>query len=312
MGYRNPTAIGDAVRVSTSTSAERVRTQLDSLAGAGLDTATFTATALDVLTRAVPFSAACLATSDPATDLVTAAFKQGGLNNDRDDLWAHLEYEVPDYLHLPELLRRGGLASTVAIEADGDLRRSTRHTELLNPHYSIHDELRVAFRADGATWGFACLFRDRPGDLFSPAEVEFVGSLSSVFATGLRAGMLAAARVDPAPTVDGPAVLIVGADDEVVQATLGAQARVTELGGGALGSSQLPLLLNVLVGAAASSRPAASPPCRAPAPALRVASGSSPTRHRSPAATVIAVTSSSPLKKHARRRSCRSWSPRSA
>jgi DNA-binding CsgD family transcriptional regulator len=250
LGYHSPAAIGDALRVSSTVRADRVRSQIESLAVSGLDTATFAANVFDLLVRAVPFSTACFTTVDPATELVTAAYKWGGLSDEQDGLWAYLEYEVPDVLHLPELTRRAEVASSMAIETGGDLRRSRRHTELLDRHYSLQDELRVAFRADGATWGFACLHREQDTSFYSPAEVEFVSTLSPALALGARAGMLANLVDDSMPSNDGPAVLVVGADDEVVQATIGAQGRVSDLGGGPLGDAPLPLLLNALVGAA--------------------------------------------------------------
>jgi DNA-binding CsgD family transcriptional regulator len=250
LGYRSPAAIGDAGTVTTTARADRVRSQIESLALSGLDTATFAANALDLLARAVPFSTACFTTVDPATQLVTAAYKWGGLTNERDGLWAHLEYEVPDVMHLPELAQRPDNATSMSIETDGDLKRSRRHTDLLDAHFGLDDELRMLFRADGATWGFACLHRLRGSQHYSPAEVEFVGTLSSAFAVGARAGMLAELADEPLLDSVGPAVLVIGPDDEVVQATIGAQDRVTDLGGGPLGDSALPVLLVALVGAA--------------------------------------------------------------
>ena len=50
---------------------DRVRTRLDGLAAAGLDLSTFGMAAIDLLSQALPFSAACLAPADPATELVT-------------------------------------------------------------------------------------------------------------------------------------------------------------------------------------------------------------------------------------------------
>jgi DNA-binding CsgD family transcriptional regulator len=145
----------------------------------------------------------------------------------------------------------------------------------------LHDELRVAFRADGATWGFACLFRESAGDTFSAAEVDFVAGLSSAFATGLRAGMLVGAARQ-SPIIEGPAVIVIGADDQVAQATIGAQERVTELGGGTLGSSQLPLVLRVLVGAAREFAAGRFP--NVPRARTRTASGQWVVAHASPLA----------------------------
>jgi DNA-binding CsgD family transcriptional regulator len=250
LGYRIAPRVGDTVGVRPTARAERIRSQIETLSVAGLDTATFAANSFDLLSRAVPFATACFTTVDPATELATAAFKWGGLDSERDRLWAHLEYEVPDVLHLPELSRRAEPAGTIAIETEGDLSRSRRHTELLDRHFSLQDELRVAFRADGATWGFACLHREQGTSFYSPAEVDFVATLSHAFAVGARAGMMVDLAHEPELDPEGPAVLVIDANDEVVQATVGAQRRVSDLGGGPIGSARLPLVLDVLVGAA--------------------------------------------------------------
>jgi hypothetical protein len=54
------------------------------------------AAALDVLVRAVPFSATCLAQVDPETRLISGDVKWGGLGDERDEVWASCEYEGPD------------------------------------------------------------------------------------------------------------------------------------------------------------------------------------------------------------------------
>ena len=197
-------------------SAERVRDQIDGLAAAGLDWTTFGTAAIETLRRALPFSAACLATLDPATELVTATVKWGDVDDDHDLQWSYYEYEVDDVYDFRAVARRPGAVTALGTETGGDLARSRRWAEMFSPLWDYSDELRAGLSADGATWGGIALFH-QGGRTFTPAEQEFVSSVAGGFARGLRAGLVAGAvDLATAGDGDGPAVLVVGADDEVV------------------------------------------------------------------------------------------------
>ena len=62
--------------------AERARSRVESLAVAGLDVPTFSLAATEVLRSALPFTAACMAPVDPATEILTGTVKWGGLTDD--------------------------------------------------------------------------------------------------------------------------------------------------------------------------------------------------------------------------------------
>ncbi len=66
------------------------------MATAGLDPTQFGTAAIEVLAQALPFTAACLAPADPATELITTTFKWGGLTDEQDDEWAFWEYEADE------------------------------------------------------------------------------------------------------------------------------------------------------------------------------------------------------------------------
>jgi DNA-binding CsgD family transcriptional regulator len=260
----------------TTTVAERVRAQVDGLAASGLDADTFGTAAFDVLRRAVPFVAGCLGTADPATGLVTGTVKCGGLTDETDDQWAHFEYEVDDPT---AFLRLAGRPGGVLALSTADARHgSPRLAEFLSPVWNLSEEVRFALRVDGGTWGFMALFRDGRGS-FTAAEQDFLSGVAPSLATGLRTGLLAAAAGRAVPA-DGAAVLVVDADGEVVSASLGAEARVADLGGGPVGRSPLPMALLTLVRAArrvtADGRPAV------PRLRLRTLSGHWVVAHASP------------------------------
>jgi DNA-binding CsgD family transcriptional regulator len=230
--------------------AERARAQLEALATSGRDVPSFGQAALDVLTRAVPFSAACLAPADPATRLVTGNVKWGGLGDERDEEWAYYEYEGPDLYNFLTVADRPSGVGTAQIETGGDLRRSVRFTEFYRPTWDFSDEARIALQTDGGTWGFLALFRDGPASAFTAAEQAYLSGVRATLAVGLRAGILASAATDLLPAAHGPAVLVVDAAGEIAKASVGAAAGVADLGGGPLGQSPLPQGLRVLVGAA--------------------------------------------------------------
>jgi DNA-binding CsgD family transcriptional regulator len=248
LGYSSAPAHTTLCAVRSSMLAERVRAQMEGLAVSGLDVPTFSESALEALARAVPFSAACFATADPATGLVTGTVKTG-LDDHHDDEWAHFEYVVPDPSAFLELSRRPGGVVGLQSETDGRLEVSPRFTDFIRRYWDFGDELRAALTADSTTWGFVALFRES-GAAFTPLEQEFVSTIGSTLATGLRSGLLAAAGAPAAALVDGPAVLVVDDRGEIASASVGAAAQVAELGGGPLGSSPLPLALLGLVNAA--------------------------------------------------------------
>lgn len=229
------------------TSAERTRQQLASLAASGLDQHSFASTAIPLLQKAVPFDASCTAGLDPATLLVTDTIKLA-IGDGHDMEWAHFEYEVDDVAKFTELARRSDSVTTVELETKGDTARSARQTEFLRPNFHFAHELRAALRVDGSTWAGFCLFRQEGSSGFSPAEVEFISSITDSFALGMRMGLLAGAP-SLEPSAHGPSVLIVGSDDSLDQLSPGADSRLAELGGDAeLG--RLPMHLLTLVAAA--------------------------------------------------------------
>ncbi|RBY90893.1 response regulator transcription factor [Blastococcus sp. TF02A-26] len=258
--------------------AERVRAQVDGLAASGLDVDTFTATAFDVLRRAVPFVAGCVGSADPATGLITGTVKYGVLTHETDDEWAHYEYEVDDPTAFLRVARLPGGVLALGEAGSGLVGRSPRFQDFLRPVWGFDDEVRLALRAEDSTWGFMALFREGNGG-FTAADQAFLSSVAPSLATGLRAGLLVTAA-GRATEVDGPAVVVVDAAGEVVSASLGAEARVADLGGGPLGRSALPMALLTLVRAARRATVEGRPAL--PRMRLRTASGSWVVAHASP------------------------------
>jgi DNA-binding CsgD family transcriptional regulator len=222
-----------ADQVTSALTRERVRRDIDVLAHAGLDTATFLAEVYESLHRAVASSAACVATVDPATQLTTGAFKFGDLagRQDTDELWGMLEYGDVEPTSFTQLAAAGLPAVGMHLTTGGDVRRSRRMRELVQSAIGCTDELRVVASAGGQLWGGVAMFRDARSTPYREEDVEFVSSLSGSLARGLRVGLLARLAGGPsaAPSGRGPAVMLFDADAHLQQASVGAETRLAEL-----------------------------------------------------------------------------------
>ncbi len=219
--------------MASALTAERVRRDVEVVARAGLDIDTFLAEAVTSLHRAVPYVAACLATVDPSTELLTGTRKYGDLlgRDAHDHDWGLIEYGAIERTAFREMSRAGLSAAGVHEVYSGDTERSNRLRTFMKPHFGYTDEMRVIFRDNGSqVWGGAAFFRDPDTGPFETEEIDFVGSLSSAFAAGMRTGLLARmATTASAPASTGPTVLIVGPDDQIKQTSMGAEQRLSEL-----------------------------------------------------------------------------------
>lgn len=229
--------------------AERARVEIRALATAGLDLPTFGQAAMDVLTRAVPFSVACLAPADPATGLITGNVKWGPVGDEHDDRWIFHEYEGPDPFNFQVVARRPGGVATAQVETGGDLNSSPRFTDLYH-FWDVGDEARMALQTDGAAWGFLALFRDGARSAFTSVEQEYLSGIRSALGVGLRAGTIASAATELLPASHGPVVLVVDGDDEIVRLSVGAAEGLANLTGEPIGRSPLPFSVRALAAAA--------------------------------------------------------------
>ena len=219
--------------MATGLIAERVRRDVEVVARAGLDLDTFLEEAVESVGRAVPWASACLATHDPGTHLLTSARKYGHLRdtNSHDHEFGLIEYGTVEPTAFTELAAAPVPAAGVHLTTGGDIERSGRMSRFMRPRFGFHDEARMVFRDGRQAWGAIALFRGSDARPFDEADVAFLASLSTHFVQGVRTGMLA--RIAAAPVApeapQGPAVLIVGTDNQVVQMSAGAERRVADL-----------------------------------------------------------------------------------
>ena len=215
----------------TTLRTEPVRRGLDALARTGLDWESFASGALDLLRRAVPFDAACVGPADPSTGLLTGSVKVG-MGDDKDFEFLRHEY-LDDSVNLfLDLVHRPFPVAILVDDTGGHPEVVSRHRELFVPEWDLGHEVRAAAVLEGRPWAGFSLYRTSGAGGFSPAEADFLASVGPTIALGVRAGLVAGAvRAGIEAPQRGPAVLVVGADDQVLQASAAAQARVTDLGG---------------------------------------------------------------------------------
>lgn len=221
------TRLRHAGRVNRALTAERVRGDVEVVARAGLDLETFLSESLASIARAVPHVAACVGTVDPASLLLTGTLKFGDLHgrDEHDHEWGLLEYGGHEETAFTELAHRAVPAVAVR-ETDAD---SVRLNEFMVPRYDYADELRLVMRGRGQVWGCVALFRgptDRP---FGAEEVALLASLSETMSVGMRLGLLTRLTEAPDMTHRGPAVVVVGPDDQISSMSVGAEERLAEL-----------------------------------------------------------------------------------
>ncbi|HEU5036251.1 MAG TPA: helix-turn-helix transcriptional regulator [Nocardioides sp.] len=268
--------------MATGLTAERVRGDVEVLARAGLDLEAFLAEATESVGRAVPWVAACLATHDPGTHMLTSARKYGHLCevNSHDHEFGLVEYGGIEPTAFTELAVAPVPAAGVHLVYDGEIGRSTRMDTFMRPNFGFGDEARLVFRDSGQAWGAMALFRGPDDAPFATGDIEFLASLSTQFARGVRAGMLTRLAVAaPAMEPMGPAVVIVDADDRIVQMSAGAEQRIARLPHGA-GAADPMSPVSALVGAA--RRYARGETATPPRARLRAADGMWLVLHASP------------------------------
>ncbi|MTD15022.1 LuxR family transcriptional regulator [Nakamurella sp. YIM 132087] len=184
-----------------------------------------------VIRQRVPFDFACLATTDPATGLVTWASKTRDLGVGDEEFSAQ-EYGPPDVNRFVEIAQRAVPVGVLSVDTDGHPERCRRHREFNHLRFGFTDEIRVVFRSRGVAWGAIGLYRG-PGDPpFTAKDGAEVVALEVVVAEALQRSMFRpGARQVLRSGGEGPAVLIIDAQDRVTQLTPAAADAIEQLGG---------------------------------------------------------------------------------
>jgi len=119
-------------------------------------------------------------------------------------------------------------------------------------------------------WGVLGLYRSTGPAGFTATDAELIGSLSETVALGLRHSLITTTLEQASAAECGPAVIVVGADNQVQQVTPSARQRIGELG-----ALPMPLLaINKLRDTRAVATRYASSSTRAPSTSQPSESGS--------------------------------------
>ncbi len=260
--------------------AERVVRRFSDRCYAGLDAPALEAEFLDTLQRIVSFDAAFCATVDPGTLLFTGAMLRE-ISWETSSRFLANEFLEDDVNKFRSLATARSPVDWLDRITGQHRVSSARYREIMAP-LGLGDELRAAFRAGGACWGFLCLHREDGPYGFTPDEARLITRLSSHVGEGLRRSLLSVTTA-PAVDPDGPGVLVVAEDGLVVATTEVGDRWLWELDDGEPGRGPLafavPALLARLVGNETDDSPSAASHVR-----LRTRSGRWVAVHASPMA----------------------------
>lgn len=240
-----------------SARAEGVHRELTGLARTGDGASEFAEAACAALGRAVPFEFACFATTDPATGLITGAYKTDP-SDSRDAEFAQLEYGTEDVNQFQDVCGRRAPVGLLERDTAGHPERCVRYRDFLVPHFDHGHELRAGFRSRHGVWGVVAMYRPVGHSGFTEDEATFLASVSSTVADGL--GAIATRRAEATATPDGPAVLTLGPGDEPRGATPAVAEYLDRLDSDSAGALPVPVLaLAAAVRARRRGAPAAEP-----------------------------------------------------
>lgn len=210
--------------------AESARAGLTSLAGAGLVLDEYMDEALSLLRRAVPADAACIATVDPASVMLSSSHRHD-LENIGGSEFFYYEYAAgPDVSLFVDLARRPFGVGVLREETGGDPQRSDRYRNVVSSIFGAEHEMRGVARRGEITWGAITLYRGAESPAFNAAEADFMHRLEGILADGLCAA-LATSTVESARTEEGPAILVFDGGGRLQYATDAARRRAAGFDG---------------------------------------------------------------------------------
>lgn len=192
----------------------RARDRVELLAGARLPLPDLIEAAARVLDNALPRDSSCWHAMDPAT-LIETSYQVENMAPP-DVRVAEFAYQSGDYNSFGELIRLDRHSGVLSEATDGDLPRSQRYRELLNPS-GVRGELRLALVADGSCWGCVSFFRYAPGD-FSADDRDFAHEMSALLGRAFRSAGVHARTSGPGAEL-WPGVLVMTGDRRVTSVT---------------------------------------------------------------------------------------------
>ncbi|MGG1658347.1 LuxR C-terminal-related transcriptional regulator [Brevibacillus sp. NRS-1366] len=176
---------------------------------------------LEQLRGFVTIDAACCTAVDPQTLLSTGAVTEDGVEVIHHRLFEN-EYLSEDFNHYNQLAKSSKPIAILSQATNGVLEQSARYRNVLLPA-GFKDELRAALKYDGACWGYLTLFRKQDRPFFSEEERELIAALAPLIAYQLRKNSLSLPADDHAWMKDGPGIVVLSNQLEMISANAVAQ-----------------------------------------------------------------------------------------
>jgi DNA-binding CsgD family transcriptional regulator len=195
------------------------------------------------ITQDISFDFGCFATLDPATGLITWAYRTRPLGVG-DEKFTAIEYGEADINSFAEISQRRPSAGVLSIDTAGRLDTSRRYHDFLGPRFGFSDELRVVFNSRGASWGALAIYRGEGEPTFTMADARKLAASGELIAAAIQQVLfsgdadqsLSGAAGQTVTYGSGPAVLIIDADDRVTHLSPAARSSVEDMGRGEHGS----------------------------------------------------------------------------
>jgi DNA-binding CsgD family transcriptional regulator len=172
-------------------------------------------------------SGSCWHRTDPASGLPIASAMLGEPAGSLEESLIY-EFRRPDLNRFEDLRARRSPVSAISTETRGDLHKSARYREMIEPAGPA-DELRTAFVDAYGLWAALVIFTERQ---MTPNDVEFMAQLIPVATAALRRDAAARTLGDRRPVAGreaepGPSVMILDRDDRILAADAVARRRLT-------------------------------------------------------------------------------------
>jgi DNA-binding NarL/FixJ family response regulator len=212
------------------------------------DAASLRASVVEEVQRLANCGPVFLAAVDPTTLNFTASVRSG---IDDQAAAAFLSHElcVDDVVKFRDLAGAAQPVESLYRATHGNPRDSARWRDVIEP-LGWGDELRVALRSAGRTWGFLCLHREDGEPGYGPEELSALAHVAPVIAEAFRRTALTGSLRGPVPA----AGVMVLDENFVVTSADGAAAEWLDLLGGSFDGLPI-MVMSVAVQAVTTGRP---------------------------------------------------------
>jgi DNA-binding CsgD family transcriptional regulator len=216
--------------MGTAQAARLAKTELVSLAHAGLDSFEFRQAASQKIEKAVPFDRVWWWTTDPASAFFTSFYTSNDseVHDEQRCLAVHAnEFTEPDYNKFRVLARRSTHCGVLSVATGGAVEKSGRYRNVITAA-GLEHELRLSLVSGSSCWGALTLLRAPDSPDFTVADARAAVQLADPLTDGLRIGLvLGAVASDSVP--DGPGLMMLDDDGRTVAMTPAAERWLQEL-----------------------------------------------------------------------------------